>query len=257
MQASPFHMDGPMIAGGMGYTLAELGELTAPHAGSTGHAVIDALTGGISPGEVWTLVGPTGIGVTALAVQAAAAVGAVARVLIANGHAPTHLLRQHAVAAAGETAGVSTRIELASWMRFPRSDHEPWEWAGAGRDLVVYDTLDEMLRPGCWPVDAREGIEQVRWLRECARSTNTAVLLTARMPKLLPGGRWPFEEEWSRHWARAWFDDVADVSLEMWQEDAGKRTLGVRARGRGAMQWALHSDRCGRLSLANPCLPHA
>ena len=40
MQASPFHMDGPMIAGGMGYTLAELGELTAPHAGSTGHAVI-------------------------------------------------------------------------------------------------------------------------------------------------------------------------------------------------------------------------
>ncbi len=254
MPAATFHLNGPMISGGIGYTLEDLGGLATPEAKSTGVAALDALSGGgMSPGEVWTLVGPAAVGVTTLAVQVAAAVGTVAQVLFANGHTPTHLLREHLEVAAGEAAGVTARIQLASWIHFPivEVEHEPRIWAGAGKDLVVYDTLDETLRPGCWPVDTREGIERVRWLRECARSTNTTVLLTARMRKSLSRGRWAFEEEWSRHWARPWFDDVADVSQEMWQEDSGQRRLGIRARGRESMECRVWSDQAGHLNISN------
>lgn len=80
-----------MIAGGSGYTLAELGELPALLHASSGFTALDALTGGgLAPGAVWTVVGPPGIGVTSLVTQMAVSAAGTSRVALANEHLGTH-----------------------------------------------------------------------------------------------------------------------------------------------------------------------
>src|SRR5665647_3294771 len=51
------HFDGPMVAGGLGYSVDELLATPAPATFHTGFDWIDQLTGGIAPGSVWTVMG--------------------------------------------------------------------------------------------------------------------------------------------------------------------------------------------------------
>ena len=226
------HFDGPMIAGGLGYSVEELLASPAPATFHTGVDWIDQLTGGIEPGSVWTVMGPTGVGVTTFVTRLAAASARSSEVILANGHLPSrHLaaLVQKAAQRDGGTTPSTPRV--ASWLPLPDVGDDSWDSACEHADVVVLDTWDEMWRPDRWRMSREERIADVRWLREVARSVHTAVVLTARRPRVAgPGpGTTP------RHWAEEAFDDVADVSIELgWGAGSAWRLATLRSRSGGS-----------------------
>jgi len=114
------HFDGPMIAGGLGYSVEELLTSSAPATFHTGVDWIDQLTGGIAPGSVWAVTGPTGVGVTAFVTRLAVASARGSEVILANGHIPSrHLaeLVQKGSLRDGGTAPSTPRV--ASWLPLP------------------------------------------------------------------------------------------------------------------------------------------
>jgi predicted ATP-dependent serine protease len=240
---SVLHCNGPVIAGGMAYSVAELAALPAQATHSSGLGPIDSLTmGGLPPGAIWTVVGPPALGVTAVVIQAAVHAARTARVGIANGHMATHLLREQILAAASLTEtdrAAADRIEIASWIPVPDFRCDETSWFGAAFDVLVIDCLDEMFHPGAWP-DADSAIRSARWLREMARRTNTALVLTGRAERMCSAGREAFESAWQRNWARPVFDDVADLSLEFWFDDHGDVAFHASARGRGQTGGHVH-----------------
>lgn len=230
-----------MIAGGQGYSLAELALLPLLPVHASGVGPLDSLTGGgLMPGAVWALSGPPSIGVTSLVSSIAVAAASTARVALANEHLPTHLLRDRL-----RTAG--DRIEIASWVPLPDYRSDESGWFGANYDVLIIDCFDEMLRPAAWP-KRDTAIRQGRWLRELARRTNTGLVLTARAERPRSRGRRAFEKSWHRHWARPVFDDVADLHVELWPEETGGTRFHATARGRGAVTGSVR-QRAGRFSL--------
>ena len=215
-----------MIAGGQGYSPAELALLPPLPVHASGVAPLDKLTGGgLTPGTVWTLAGPPSIGITSLATSIAVTASRTARVAVGNEHLPTHLLRDR-LRAAGD------RIEIASWVPLPDHRSDDCSWFGAAYDVLIIDCYDEMLRPAAWP-KGDTAIRQGRWLRELARRTNTALVLTARSERARSHGRRPFERAWHAHAARPVFDEVADLRVELWPEKIGGARFHATARGYG------------------------
>jgi len=229
------HFDGPMVAGGLGYNVEELVDSPAPATFSTGVDWIDELTGGIAPGSVWTVMGPTGVGVTAFVGRLAVASAQSGEVLLANGHLPSRDLARHTAEQrlVGERAvdRALRRPKVASWLPVPDPGDDSWDGGCEHADVVVLDTWDEMWRPDRWRMSREERIADVRWFREVARSVHTAVVLTARRPRVAgPGpGTTP------RHWAEEAFDDVADVGIELeWETGSPWRLATVRSRSGGS-----------------------
>lgn len=78
---------GPVLVGGMGYRMSELASLPPLARHPTGIGGLDdVLSGGVGAGEVLTVAGPPGIGVSRLAMQGAVGTADSARVLFVNGH---------------------------------------------------------------------------------------------------------------------------------------------------------------------------
>jgi len=222
------HFDGPMVAGGLGYPVDELLAAPAPPAFGTGVEWIDQLTGGIAPGAVWTVAGPTGVGVTTFAVRLAVASAHSGVVLVANGHVGSRALARQAagVARCGQ-GGMPDGLRLASWLPVPDVGDDSWDGASESAAVVVLDTWDEMWRPARWQMSREERIADIRWLREVARGCGTAVVLTARLPNRAAGAR-----PAPAHWAAEAFKDAADVAVELdWEAGAPWRVATVRARG--------------------------
>lgn len=216
-----------MIAGGLGYSLTELALLPPLSVHASGVEPLDSLTGGgLTPGAVWTLSGPPSIGITSLASSIAITASRTAHVALANEHLPTHLLRDRLRAA-------DDRIELASWIPLPDFLSDDSSWFGAAYDILIIDCYDEMLRPAAWP-KGDTAIRQARWLRELARRSNTALVLTARAERARSQGRPAFDKAWHRHPSRPVFDDVADLRVEVWPGKTRGTRFQAVARGHGA-----------------------
>jgi len=148
-------MRGPVLIGGLGYPMGELALLPQLARHPTGLSGLDdVLSGGIGAGEVLTITGPPGIGVSRLAMQAAVGASRSARVLFVNGHMPTRRLLA-GLRDIGERSGLTAhdldRFEVASWVPLPSPDSPDDRWVGFGYDVVVIDCLDEMFRPQAWP----------------------------------------------------------------------------------------------------------
>ena len=212
------HFDGPSIAGGSAWGLDAV--LRAPRTAplSTSIGPVDEVAGGMLPGEIWTVSGEAGRGVTSLITVLTCGIATAADVVIANGHVPTRTLAERLAERAG---GDSVRISVTSWLRVPWLGDEEWSLGHA--DVVLLDTWDEMWRPPHWERSPEQRIADARWLRELARRAGTAVVLTQRRPLGVP--RTPID---------AVFDDVADVRLEVRRsEQRGAADLTVTSR-RGA-----------------------
>jgi hypothetical protein len=227
------HFDGPMVAGGLGYTVEELlaAPAAAPH--SAGLEWLDLLTGGLEPGAVWAVVGPSGVGVTRLVVRLAVAAAATGDVLLANGHIGSRRL----AGVVRESARRHGRTEdplpmLASWLPTPTVGDDHWDGGCEQADVVVLDTWDEMWRPTTAPLSDAQRVADARWLRERARACGTALVLTARLPRWIS----PASPVASAHPAYDALVDVADVLLELddGDDDDGQRRLTARVRGGGA-----------------------
>lgn len=231
--AEALHRNGQMIAGGSGYSLAELALLNPLPLHPCGFPSLDELTGGgLAPGAVWTVAGPTGVGVTSLVSATAVAAGRSARVALANDHLATHLLRDRLQSASGKVA-------IASWVPLPDYRSAELSWFGANYDLLIIDCLDEMLRPAAWPKSA-SAISHGRWLRELARRSNTALVLTGRAERPRSSGRGAFERSWHSHWSRPVFDDIADVQIQLWPDRNSNTRFLATARGLGELSGTAH-----------------
>jgi hypothetical protein len=227
---------GGVVPGGLAYAIGEL-DAVSPAATSTGLEQLDAATGGgLLPGAVWTVIGPSRVGVTEFAVRIACAASCSGTVILANGHVATHLIVKRTTeeaAITGSLAEVTSRVSIASWLPLPRTSSDgtySWDSACAAADVVVMDTLDEMLRPAAWPT-ADELVLALRGLRESARHHGTAVLLTARTGQ--EEGDAPVATEWSVRQARRAFEDVGDVQIRLGAGPPGFLALGTYVRGLG------------------------
>lgn len=241
------HMNGPMIAGGSGYTLEELAALPKPRVHSSGLPQIDDVCdGGIHSGEVWTIAAQSRVGVTALAIKMAVAASQTAEVLFVNGHVGTRLLRDSVVRTAETSDSNATafaRLRLASWERQPnwRPDAPALhlrcdEHQTPFNQLDIFDTIDEMWVPNYWPSTAEDRLQTLRSHREDSRCKDRSVVLTARVE---PGS--DFDSAWQRHWACAAFTDVADVQIEVFMQGFD-RQLFLYRRGSGSHRFKLDLD---------------
>lgn len=193
----------------------------------------------VRPGQIWTIAAPGGVGATMLAVQIAVEVARSRRVRFANNHLAPHLTRNWLLAQAnfvGLDVARLAAIELATWLPVPGSTSElndSWE-GGDDTALLVYDTVDEMF-VWYWEADPQTRMQSARRLRELARQSNTAVLLTARVSPPRAQGHEAFCDAWSEHWARPVFADISDVAIEVWRPanvvHGAEVEIGVRERG--------------------------
>lgn len=233
--SNPLRRNGGMIAGGNGYSLAALDALEPLRHHSCGHAGLDQATGGgFAPGSVWTLAAPAGAGATTFAVQAAVAASRTRRVILANGHMATHLLRDRVLSAAdalGVDDAARGRVLLASWAALPDWERDGWDSDCQASDLLVLDTLDEMWRPPAWPGTTEQRLRRMRWFPEIAQRHNVGLLLTARVEPDCD-----FDEAWRRHWAHEVFADIADVRIEL--RRSAEADLHLRAYVRGLGWWS-------------------
>lgn len=245
----PTHFDGPMVSGGSGYTFAEIETGQPPTIHATGIRLLDSVTGGLQPGEIWSISGESGSGVTTLAVELAVGLQKSAGVLFCNSHVPTRdVVAMFRRSAAGQHVELEPGIRVASWQH---AWHEP-----GGRRLhfddakplsvVVLDTWDEQLMGYPHPRDLDAIVGTLRQLRELARRSTVGVVLTSRVPRSVgPSGRTAIEDA---------LDDVSTVRIEIGSvvPDDGQsplRTVAIRRRGRGGPAgFALMSSR-GRASI--------
>lgn len=230
------HRDGGMLAGGMGYSIAELQSLPPLTYHSCGLPGLDEFTGGgLYPGAMWTLAAPSGLGATGLAVLIAVAASRTGRVLLVNGHIAAHLLRDRVLAVADAmdiSPEVLRSLRLASWLALADWEQgDEWRPGAKGdEDVVIFDTLDEMWRPPAWPEGPEDRIRRLRWQREMCQRRGTAVVVTARVRD--DGARFP--ASWGSHWAHEVFADIADVRLELRTRE---RLPELTAYGRGQGWW--------------------
>lgn len=154
---------------------------------------------------MWALDGSTGSGVTDLALRIILGVSRSCRVVVANGHVGSIDL---AVRLDSRREGPGpAHVSLASWLPLPIEGREVWSSECSRADLVVLDTIDELWRPAGVLPEARTALARTRLLREVARASNTALLVTARQgPNCLPVGA---------PWLGDVLDDVADVRLKI------------------------------------------
>ena len=192
--------DGPAVAGGSLWSLDEVVGAPRPAAFGTASPPVDEATRGIGAGEVWTVSGEAGIGVTALVTTLASGiVRSGGDVSVANGHVPTRALARRLTERADDAAA---RIRVTAWLRVPWLGDE--DWTLSDTDVVVLDTYDEMWRPPHWERSPEQRIADARWLRELGRRTGTAVVLTQRRP--VGTARTAMDDV---------FEDVADVRLDL------------------------------------------
>ena len=225
-----------MVAGGLAYDVGELLAARQPSALSTGVAWVDEVTGGLTPGSVWTVLGATGVGVTTFATRLATAAAVTGTAILANGHVPSRSLARQAQQAASrlgptEPQGPSSVPRLASWLPLPNLGDISWDGDCERADLVVLDTWDEMWRPAHWGHTREQRVASVRWLREVARTNGTALVLTGRLPHGSSGAPRP-----DMHWTVEPVDDVADVNVWLdWSDDGSPSCVAtVRVRGGGS-----------------------
>lgn len=228
------HFDGPMVAGGSGYDRQEILTHAASRHLPTGTGPLDDAVGGIQPGEVWTISGTAGIGVSRIVERFAITAAHVGTVLLANGHLGSRAIAGRLAEIRPPTVG---NLRIASWLPLPWLGDERWDGACETADLVVLDTWDEMWRPTHWGRSIEERIADARWLRELARRHGTALLLTARLaaPGAVSGDAHIAQDSRGRH--AEVFDDVADVSLEVTEAPIRGQAV-VHARRRGGAVWS-------------------
>ena len=236
-----------VLVGGMGYPVGELATVPPLARHPTGLGGLDdVLSGGLGVGEVLTIAGPPGIGVSRLAMQAAVGAARTAKVLFVNGHMPTRRLLA-GLRDLGERSGLSSdalaRFEVASWVPLPDPDSPDNHWVGRGYDAVIIDCLDEMFRPQAWP-DADGILRHCRWLRECAQRSATALVITARTDRAVKIGHQGFVEAWRPHRARLAFDDIADSSCQIFIDAEGETAVQI-GLSRRATDKPAKSDRAG------------
>ena len=183
MMSQRLHFDGPMIAGGSAYGLAEVQDAAPSAQMATGIAVIDEVTGGIEAGAVWAVSGTPGTGVTSLVNAIAAHVALDADVVVCNGHVPTRALAADLAERVRRERPGADRAgpRVASWFRLSQEPPDD-EMAFDAKDLLVVDTWDETWHAAPWPASRAELVRRLRRLRCLARDHNTAILLTARTP---------------------------------------------------------------------------
>lgn len=229
------HFDGPAIAGGIAYPPGDVLAAPAPRAHPTGIGWLDELTGGITPGEVWAILGAAGLGVSRLATLIAVAASATADVLLANGHIGTRRLAGVVAQAAGQRGADDESLpRLASWLPTPALGSDAWDGACEQADIVVMDTWDEMWRPPDWSRTGEQRLADARWLRECARAHSTAAVLTARLPAWAHSG-----SDEGEHASRDALTDVADMLLRLHVDDDGRRVLVAHVRGGRSRETAM------------------
>lgn len=231
-QSNP--MLGPVLVGGLGYRLDEVDGVPPLERHPTGlPSVDDLLGGGLGSGEVMTMFGPPGVGVTRLAIQMALGAAASSKVLFVNGHLGSRRLVA-SLRAIGGACGVATAaldgFQIASWIPLPYPGREDDQWIGVEYDVVVIDCLDEMFRPQAWP-DPQNALRYGRWLRECAQRSSTALIVTARAAEPEQVGSQGFTAAWRRHPLHDVFDDIADASCRMFLDDNAEIALHLACRG--------------------------
>ncbi len=223
MTGPALHFDGPMIAGGAAYELAELSGSMPETRIATGTAVIDEVTGGIGVGSVWAVTGAAGLGVTSVVNQIAAHVALGADVVVCNGHVPTRALAADLAGRIAHEQPTNSRASLrvASWYAL---SHEPSDEGPLfdPTDLLVVDTWDETWHATRWPANRSELVRPLRWFRHLVRERNAAVLLTARTPSSASDD--------ALGWMREALDDVADVRVDL---QMGRRGVEAHIRARG------------------------
>jgi hypothetical protein len=243
---------GVALAGGSSYPAAHLLEVEPLPPVISGLSALDSVVPGIEPGSILAIVGTRGSGVTELALTYAvhAASQQRQRTLVVNGHLGAHALGRRLAALQANQAGTvadelteadvaealhrlpAEHLEVASWMPLPT--HLPtgdWDWAAdplVSRDLVVYDTVDELPDTS----QARFGDERVgalRDLRAASRRSFVSVIVTARLAPVALDGR-AVCAAWRRHAMNEAIQDVADVVLTI--IDTGDGDVTVRAENR-------------------------
>lgn len=170
------HFDGPMMVGGAAYPLDEISGVVGGTRIPTGVVPIDAITGGIGPGEVWCISGQSGTGVTALCSKIAAAASNAVDVVLCNGHVPSLAMVRDV-----QALGASERLCLASWLA-PLDFIEANEYGWTAPGVYVIDTWDELLPSGLHALTYTEMVERLRYVRRRAAMSGSAVVIAARTP---------------------------------------------------------------------------
>lgn len=186
----------------------------------------DTLGGGVSSGEILALEGPPRAGVSRLAIRLALGLGRGASVCIVNGHLPTRRLVPVVEATRNDVGGDQPKtLDVASWMPLPGSPVHP-AWFESTYDVVVLDCLDEMMTShwvrttSLWDVGRR--------LRECARRSSTALIITARSAGASRGA---VADTTDRGPSGPVFDDVSDTHIRLGRDGDGLGLVEVEVRG--------------------------
>ncbi len=192
----------------------------------------------------------------------AATLSLTARVLVANDHVPTLLLRDHlnGLLATGDVTGRSglgpratpdgstAGLELASWLPLPDWREPDAGWEGALYDVVIIDCYDEMIRPAALPGPG-DALRAGRWLREQTRRTETVLVLTSRTP--------------TRHTAaaaedglvdvRSVFDDICDLRIDIGDHgDAASSAYRDPRADTGQLYWCQARGRGAAIGILRP-----
>src|SRR5690625_1051895 len=175
------------ISGGSLYSLTEISRLPPPNKIPTGSAALDSLTtGGIRTGAVWAVTGTPGSGASTFALQLAVTAAAKHSVIYVNAHLPLQTVAQRLNRNPQfKQEAIHPNLRLATWLGLPSpNDVDHWPDSEVQKsDLIIFDTVDEMWPPQNDPPHAEASTTgRLRHLRDIARVTDTAVILTYRQP---------------------------------------------------------------------------
>ena len=218
-----------MVTGGHDYELEDVLAAAVPARMPSGVRLLDEHTGGIEPGALWAVNGPSGAGVTTLVLTiAAAAAAGGADVIVCNGHVPS----VSAAARLSTLCDGAGRPRHSTWYPLLLDPPAAFENTAVERAaLLIVDTWDETWHATPWPQTRASLTRRLRWLRHLARTHQTALVLTARS---VAG---PSDDVLG--WLPEAFDDAADVHITLSEPPDAELTscrgwqVGVRDRGRG------------------------
>lgn len=220
---------GPMVAGGLGYPLVQVADMAAPVTYPTGSPLLDAHLEGIRPGELWSISGESGSGVTTLAVELAGRFAQGAPVLLCNSHVPTRDLARMLRWLIVDYPTPASRVRLASWQHsWHEVDDRSLRFDTHDARVVILDTWDEQLFGHPRRFDHAELVGSLRRMRHLAEQAGVALVLTSRTPRArLAAERILLDDA---------LDDASTVRMQIGggqQEGDPYPTLTVRRRGRG------------------------
>lgn len=225
------------MIGGATYDLDELVG-PPPVAFASGIDTLDSAMPGIRPGSLCAVVGMRGVGVTELVMTYVRRAGSAESrsrpaLVFMNGHLPGDVLAQRLALDPGRSDAQSN-IAVASWLATPsRGSQGRWDWVDATvtrADLVVYDTVDESFPALHELIGRRERVGTMRDLRDAARASAKAVIVTCRVAPSGPDLA-DVRQAWRTHPLHEAIMDAADTVITVVDAtDAGHVQLVIESR---------------------------